>query len=605
MYSITGNCGYHDIVIHNNTINSAKFGLQIAGIATNKATNIEVSDNIIGDMSLVIAQYAISMSYTDNVRITGNELIGAAQGMAVGPVTAGIYINAGCTNTKIRKNIIHDFNQTGTAFPMNGAEGIVYLAEATSLTEITDNLIYNIKSPGQSTSVTGANPFGIFLQSGGNIKIQHNTIYMGGNYLSSTVSGMSACIGMANNITQLDIRDNILKNSSQPVSGTPASKSYCITTGTNPGFTFLGNNDYFCDGIGARIGYYGGADKITLADWQAATGMDANTVNVDPVFTGSTNFVPTTTAMPKAGVYIPTLPTDLANVTRTNPPDIGAYEFTSMPVVVTTAAGDVTSNSATVNGTINPNATDVNLYFDYGTTTAYGTTVNGTPYLVNGSVLLNINAPLTGLTANTTYHFRIRAVTFGGINIYGNDMTFTTTPGIPENLTVGGEIGGGLTPCYNASNTITVGGPGNPFTLLSGSSATFIAWQKISYLPGTQIQPGSYMHGYISPGTFCVAPLMPATVSGTGENTPTGLDLASFSIFPNPTNGNFTLVQKGENLRGNVKIEVFTVRGDKVMTESMIGEKQHEFNSSDLKAGLYFVKVVADGYVETMKLVKL
>ena len=95
----------------------------------------------------------------------------------------------------------------------------------------------------------------------------------------------------------------------------------------------------------------------------------------------------------------------------------------------------------------------------------------------------------------------------------------------------------------------------------SGSGATFIAWQNISFLPGTRIQSGSYMHGYISPGTYCVAPLMPATASGMGKNTPnTGPDLASFSIFPNPTNENFILLQKGEKLIGNVKVEVFTVR---------------------------------------------
>ncbi len=180
-----------------------------------------------------------------------------------------------------------------------------------------------------------------------------------------------------------------------------------------------------------------------------------------------------------------------------------------------------------------------------------------------------------------------------------------TPPGIPENIAVGGEIGGGLTPCYNASNTITIGGSGNPFTLLSGSGATFIAWQKISFMPGTHIQSGSNLHGYISPGAYCVAPFIPVTAPGTGEKTSknAGPDLASFSIYPNPANGNFFLVQKGEKLIGNVKVEVFTVRGDRVMTESMIVEKQHEFKSSDLKTGLYFVKVVADGYVETMKLV--
>ena len=79
---------------------------------------------------------------------------------------------------------------------------------------------------------------------------------------------------------------------------------------------------------------------------------------------------------------------------------------------------------------------------------------------------------------------------------------------------------------------------------------------------------------------------------------------ASFSLFPNPTNGNFTLVQKGETTFGNVKIEVFNMSGSRVMTGQMVGEKRHEFASSALPAGIYFVKVVADDYVETIKLIK-
>ena len=78
----------------------------------------------------------------------------------------------------------------------------------------------------------------------------------------------------------------------------------------------------------------------------------------------------------------------------------------------------------------------------------------------------------------------------------------------------------------------------------------------------------------------------------------------SFSLYPNPTNGNFTVVQKGDASFGNVKVEVYTMNGEKVMTESMIGKKQHEFSFAEMQNGLYFVKVIADDYVETIKLVK-
>jgi hypothetical protein len=51
-------------------------------------------------------------------------------------------------------------------------------------------------------------------------------------------------------------------------------------------------------------------------------------------------------------------------------------------------------------------------------------------------------------------------------------------------------------------------------------------------------------------------------------------------------------------------VEVYSMNGEKVLTEKMIGEKKHEFRFSEMPNGLYFIKVVADDYNETIKLVK-
>ncbi len=608
-FTIVGNAGYHDILITNNEVKGGKFGIQIAGIISNICNNVVVTNNLIGSSEggYAITSHDLSVTQATNVLIQGNEILGPPAGMSgffLGqPI--GINILSGVTNLTIKHNKIHDLYSMD---PVT-ATGINYNSTGnTTMTEISDNLIYNIKSAGSNATFTGANAYGIYIGTGSNFKIQHNSIWMEGSYLNATTATLSACVNIRSFVTGIDFRNNILKNSSQLLpGGTAASKSYCIAVGNSPtAFSALDYNDYYCDGIGAQIGSYNSVDKTTLASWQTATGQDAHAINVDPVYTSATNLLPTSAAMPKAGIYIPALPVDYDGVTRTNPPDMGAYEFSTVPSITTTAASDIQVNSATLNGTINPNSMDASVYFDYGTTSAYGTTVNGTPFLVNGGVVINASVPLTSLDTYTTYHFRIRTVTFGGVTVYGNDMTFTTMSTLPEYVTVTGTVGEAVTNCYNASNTIIVAGNGTTFDVYSGGSTTLIAWQKISLLPGTTVHNGGYLHGYISPGTYCPAPAMPAVVEGTGETTSSkGIAPAYFSIFPNPTNGNFTLVQKGDKLYGNVKVEVYTMRGDKVMTETMVGEKQHDFGFSEMPTGIYFVKVVADGYVETMKLVKL
>jgi hypothetical protein len=52
--------------------------------------------------------------------------------------------------------------------------------------------------------------------------------------------------------------------------------------------------------------------------------------------------------------------------------DIGADEFVPPPSAVTGSAGSLTTTSAVVNGTINPNSRATTYHFDYGTSTGYG-----------------------------------------------------------------------------------------------------------------------------------------------------------------------------------------------------------------------------------------
>jgi N-acetylneuraminic acid mutarotase len=98
---------------------------------------------------------------------------------------------------------------------------------------------------------------------------------------------------------------------------------------------------------------------------------------------------------------------------------------TGAPVVVTNPATNVAHSSATLNGSVDPHGLTTTVSFQYGTTTSYGhTTANQTK---TGNTYQSVLASISGLSGNTTYHFRIKASNSGGAR-YGSDKTFTTTP---------------------------------------------------------------------------------------------------------------------------------------------------------------------------------
>jgi hypothetical protein len=98
---------------------------------------------------------------------------------------------------------------------------------------------------------------------------------------------------------------------------------------------------------------------------------------------------------------------------------------TGPPVVITNPATNIATNTATLNGTINPHGLTTTVYFQYGTTASYGHT--SASQSKTGNVYQNVSVNISGLTAITTYHFRIVGTNNSGTT-YGGDRTFTTQP---------------------------------------------------------------------------------------------------------------------------------------------------------------------------------
>ena len=79
--------------------------------------------------------------------------------------------------------------------------------------------------------------------------------------------------------------NNIFDNSRSNASGT--GKNYAIAvagTAPNPAGLTSNFNDLYAPGVGGFVGLFNATDQLTLANWQAATGQDANSISADPLF---------------------------------------------------------------------------------------------------------------------------------------------------------------------------------------------------------------------------------------------------------------------------------------------------------------------------------
>jgi hypothetical protein len=108
------------------------------------------------------------------------------------------------------------------------------------------------------------------------------------------------------------------------------------------------------------------------------------------------------------------------------------FSLPEAPTVTTGAASSVTTTSATLNGTVNPNRGAIGeCEFEYGTSPSYGSTVPCSPSPGSGNSPVTVSGSITGLSANVTYYYRLLATNAGGTS-FGAGQTFNALNGPPE-----------------------------------------------------------------------------------------------------------------------------------------------------------------------------
>ena len=481
----TGAYGNLNTTIDNNEIRRCYRAVHLNGaLTTTPNTGVYVTNNIIGSATLAdnVGQCGIFVSYSN---ITGGTTTSLIEGNDircgdVSPTGAGFFstvsgIDIGTINSGIRvlRNNIHDVIQPITSG--YGANGINISGSAQCDNFlIANNMINNIVASKYTTSLTStfvAN--GIRFSAGAtNARVINNTIVVNAPVNGVTANYVQHGIYCVTTMTFAQLLNNIVVNN-----GVGAG-SYAIYSGAvaNISTATVNNNNYWTpSGI---IGYYNGSNQNTLANWQTATGKDANTFNVAPNFVSANDLHITTAPTPLesagASVTVTTVANDYDNQVRPGPvgsvnggatnPDIGADEFDATPIF----APSITLGSITPINCTTASSHPVSVTATPGSGTMTSVVLN---YAFNGVA----QTPITMTnTSGSTYEATIPAatpvnatVTWGIVatNSFALNTPYTGAPYQDQSLL-------GVTAVANNSlSPVCAGSPSNLSVILSGLAA--------------------------------------------------------------------------------------------------------------------------------------
>ena len=263
------------------------------------------------------------------------------------------------------------------------------------------------------------------------------------------------------------------------------------------------------------------------------------------------------------------------------------------PTVTTNDATNITTTTATLNGTVTAGSETITAQgFEWKATT-------GGTYTAVNATGTTMSYNLTGLTPNTSYTFKAFATTASGTT-YGAEKTFITTEetcAAPTNVTASnitnttaeiswtqqGDVTSwdvnyrvaGATSWYSATTTT------NPYTLTGLSESTTYEVQVIAHCTnGVTSDPSATI-----------------TLTTVGIND---YELNSVVVYPNPTTGMIQIQNSESRIQD---VEVYDAYG-KLLNAVTVNDNATSLDLSGYAAGTYFVKIVTENGVVTKRVVK-
>lgn len=154
--------------------------------------------------------------------------------------------------------------------------------------------------------------------------------------------------------------------------------------------------------------------------------------------------------------------------------------------------------------------------------------------------------------------------------------------------------------CFNALQNITVAGDGQNVIIQNNAEVNFIAGKTIRFLPGFSAVSGSVVHGYITTdNNFCDGYLTSSILQNPevkgieiSEKKADPVDLTTemqVKVYPNPNSGSFKIDLI--HFENSAVVRIYNLIGEVLYTTELNKTLQHEINISNLRNGIYFVKV--------------
>ncbi len=312
--------------IHNNWIYGVQNSLYLRGGATAPVfdQNWTVTGNELGSSNVndnnVFRGMLIGNSA--NFTVSGNTVHGVRSTTTTTAAMSGIQLGLLLSNGTVTNNVVSNIKNvsaTGT-----GAAGISIIATSTSSNvTIANNFVTDIATNGFATVASNGHGISFTSTTGGSgYNVYFNSVNLATDQVSAQTSAALFVASTFSTSGAIDLRNNVLANTE-----TTGTRYAVYSAAPASVFSTINYNDYFAP----TVGNIGGSDRVTLGDWQTATGQDANSLAADPLFVSASDLhLQAGSPAINAGTAV-SVTTDIDGDTRDASPDMGADEYIAPP----------------------------------------------------------------------------------------------------------------------------------------------------------------------------------------------------------------------------------------------------------------------------------